>query len=455
MAESGTYQDLKIGTGHRDILSMALPISMAILIPQVNMLCNNIFLGQLSTETLGDAGVTSVFYLIFAVAGHGLNNAMQSVFSLYAGMDDTGKFKQIISQGVRISIQLSLLFILFTIFCAPSIFSRVAMPESYPREISFLRIRILGLPFLYLFQMGNAFLIASLNSRLLIIGFVIEAGCNILLDYLLIFGHWGMPALGFNGAAVASVIAECVGMITVFGVIHFSGLSKSFGLFKTWKRNSVISKQITSVAFPLMLQFIISLATWLVFFFLIETKGEQAKAISNTMRNVFGLAGIFIWAFSGTCNNMVSNLIGQGLQHQVIPLIKKITLWSFGLCLVMVLALNLFPGAFFNMFNQNASLAVEGIPVIRVVTMGMILMSISNVWLNAVTGTGKTKVNLVIEIVAVALYLGYTYYFMKLHYINLAMAWSNEFVYWSLILLMSSAFILSKKWMTHSDKSDQ
>jgi Na+-driven multidrug efflux pump len=264
-----------------------------------------------------------------------------------------------------------------------------------------------------------------------------------------------MPALGFNGAAVASVIAECVGMITVFGVIHFSGLSKSFGLFKTWKRNSVISKQITRVAFPLMLQFIISLATWLVFFFLIETKGEQAKAISNTMRNVFGLAGIFIWAFSGTCNNMVSNLIGQGLQHQVIPLIKKITLWSFGLCLVMILALNLFPEAFFNMFNQNASLALEGIPVIRVVTMGMILMSISNVWLNAVTGTGKTKVNLVIEIVAVALYLGYTYYFMKLHYISLAMAWSNEFVYWSLILLMSSTFILSKKWMTQSNKSDQ
>lgn len=451
MAESATYQDLKIGTGNKDILAIALPISLAIFIPQLNMLCNNIFLGQLGTQTLGDAGVTGVFYLIFAVAGHGLNNAMQSVFSHYAGSDETGKFKQIMAQGIRISIQLSFAFMLLTLLLAPLIFSYIAMPESAPREISFLRIRILGLPFLYLFQTGNAFLIASLNSRLLIIGFVIEAGCNILLDYLLIFGHWGLPAMGFNGAALASVIAEGLGMISVFAVIHFSGLRDRFGLFKTWKKHQSLSSQITKVAFPLILQFIISLATWLVFFLLIETRGEQAKAISNTMRNVFGIAGIFIWAFAGTCNNMVANLIGQERQDQVIPLIKRISLWSLGLCLVLICALNLFPEAFFGMFDQNSILAIEGKPVIRIVTLGMIIMSIANIWLNALTGTGKTKINLIIELVAVSLYLVYTFYFMKFHYISLAMAWSNEFVYWIIILLMSATYMLSKKWMHDKD----
>jgi Na+-driven multidrug efflux pump len=81
-----------------------------------------------------------------------------------------------------------------------------------------------------------------------------------------------------------------------------------------------------------------------------------------------------------------------------------------------------------------------------VVSIGMLLMSLSNIWLNAVTGTGKTKINLMIEFTAIFLYLVYTYYFMKYNYISLAVAWSNELVYWSIILIMSAGFMISGKW---------
>ena len=67
--------------------------------------------------------------------------------------------------------------------------------------------------------MGNAFLVASLNSQWLMIGFVFEAAVNILFDYLLIFGNWGFPQMGFNGAAVASVLAEFTGMLVVLAVL--------------------------------------------------------------------------------------------------------------------------------------------------------------------------------------------------------------------------------------------
>jgi putative MATE family efflux protein len=438
--------ELSVQIGNKQILSIALPITLAILIPQLNLLINSIFLGHLSREALGNAGVTGVFYLIFAVAGHGLNSAMQSVFSGYAGNDKPELFKTVLAQGIRISLQLALGFILFTWIFAPMILKNVADPSSYPQEISFLNIRISGLPFLFLFQMGNAFLISSLNSRLLIIGFVFEALINILFDYLLIFGKFGFPQMGFNGAALASVIAECAGMIAVYAVIHFSGLKKKFSLLSTIAYNKEISKKVIRIAFPLILQFIISLTTWLVFFLLIETRGPIEKAISNTMRNVFGLAGIFIWAFAGTCNNMVANLIGQGKQDWVIPTVKRISLWSLGSCFLIVMLLNIQPLLFFSLFGQDQTFIEIGIPVIRVVSLGMIFMSVSNVWLNAVTGTGKTRVSLAIEIITISLYLIYTLYFMKYNYISLAMAWSNEFVYWTSILLLTSGYMFSKHW---------
>jgi multidrug resistance protein, MATE family len=441
--------DLRVQVTNKQVLSIALPITLSILIPQINMLTNSIFLGQLSTAALGNAGITGVFYLIFAVAGHGLNNGMQSVFSRHAGGNDPDAFKTILSQGIRISLLFAAVVILFTWCIAPAIFKQVSTVDSYTQQISFLRIRIMGIPFLYLFQIANAFLVATLNSRYLMIGFVFEAMVNILLDYVLIKGRFGFPVLGFNGAAIASVIAEATGLIVVMIVLLRSGLKKKYGLLQDFSYNKAISKKIINISTPLMLQYIISVTTWLVFFLLIESRGNEVdKAISNVMRNVFGLAGVFVWAFAATSNVMVSNLMGQSKEDKVLAAINKIMLWSIALCTAMILLLNFFPAAFFSLFGQDEHFVQSGIPVARTVSIGMLFMSIANIWLNGVTGTGKTTINLVIEIIAVIFYLGYTWIFMKIHFISLAMAWSNELVYWSAIFIMAYIYLKSGKWKT-------
>jgi multidrug resistance protein, MATE family len=444
-----TINDLKVNVTNKQILSIALPITLSILIPQLNMLINSIFLGHSNDkESLGNAGITGVFYLIFAVAGHGLNNAMQTVFSKNAGSGNPEKFKTILSQGIRISLLFAAIGILFTYFIAPSIMRLIADPVSFPQEMSFLRIRILGLPFLYLFQMGNAFLVASLNSRYLMIAFVFEAGMNILFDYLLIFGHGGFTAMGFNGAAVASVIAEFSGMAIVLAVLVITGLKKKYGLLVSFSYKKDIYNEILKVSLPLVGQYVISVTTWLIFFLLLESRGHVAKAISNVMRNVFGLAGVFVWAFAATSNTMVGNLMGQKREADILPAIKRIMLWSVGFCCIPVAILNIFPEVFFSLFGQKQEFITEGISVIRMVSLGMILMSIANIWLNGVTGTGKTKMNLAIELVSITMYLLYTYYFMKVNYISLAMAWSNEFVYWTCIFVISFWYLRSGKWKT-------
>ncbi|HEX2683829.1 MAG TPA: MATE family efflux transporter [Ferruginibacter sp.] len=449
MDSTAITKDLKVKVTNKQILSIALPITLAILIPQINMLTNNIFLGDLNIDALGNAGITGVFYLIFAVAGHGLNNSLQSVFSRYAGSDNPEAFKTILAQGIRISLQFAFAGIIITWFLAPLILKQVADPAAYPQEISFLKIRIMGLPFLYLFQMCNAFLVASLNSRYLMIGFICEAGLNILLDFLLIKGRYGFPALGFNGAAVASVIAEIFGFIVVLIVLYRTGLKKQYDLLKTWSYNKIITSQVLTISAPLMLQYVISVTTWLVFFILIEGLHDPtAKAISNTMRNVFGLTGVFVWAFASTCNVMVSNLMGQKREDKVIEAITRIMLLSIAFCVAMCLLVNIFPGMFFGLFGQGEAFVKEGIPVLRMVSFGLLFMSIANIWLNGVTGTGKTKVNLLIEIVAITVYLLYSWYFVKVHYISLPMAWSNELVYWFTIFVISFIYLKSGKWKT-------
>ena len=446
MESVGTIKDLKVKVSYQQILSIAVPITLALLIPQINMLTNSIFLGNLSTESLGNAGITGVYYLIFAVVGHGLNNAMQSVFSRYAGSGDSEAFKIILAQGIRISLQFAAAGILLTWFIAPYILQKLVAPGSFPVDMSFLKIRILGLPFLYLFQMGNAFLVASLNSKYLMIGFISEALLNILLDYLLIFGHAGFPPMGFNGAALASVISEFIGFLVVLLVLYKTGLSKEYSLFKKYNFDKTKTKEILKVAVPLVVQFVISVGTWLVFFIFIEDKGTEAKAISNTMRIVFGLVGVFVWAFAATSNTMVSNIIGQQRNDLVLVAINRITILSFCCCSMMCLIINIFPHQFFALFGQTDQFITNGIPVLRVVSLGLMIMSISNIWLNGVTGTGKTTVNLLIEIVAILFYMSYTWIFMKVNYLSLEIAWGNEIIYWIFIFFASFIFLKTGKW---------
>ena len=453
MESVSTIKDLKVTVSYQQILSIAVPITLALLIPQINMLTNSIFLGNLSTESLGNAGITGVYYLIFAVVGHGLNNAMQSVFSKYAGSGDSGAFKIILAQGIRISLQFAAVGILLTWFIAPYILQKTLAPEAFPVEMSFLKIRILGLPFLYLFQMGNAFMVASLNSRYLIIGFISEALLNILLDYLLIFGHAGFPAMGFNGAALASVIAELIGFLVVLLVLYKTGLRKEYSLFKQYRFDKTKTKEIVKVAAPLIVQFVISVGTWLVFFIFIEDKGTEAKAISNTMRNVFGLVGVFVWAFAATSNTMVSNIIGQQRNDLVVVVISRIMILSFLCCSMMCLIVNIFPEQFFTLFGQNNQFITDGIPVLRVVSIGLMVMSIANIWLNGVTGTGKTTVNLLIEIIAIVFYMCYTWIFMKVNYISLEVAWGNEIIYWIFVFSASFIFFKKGKWKNEIDSS--
>jgi Na+-driven multidrug efflux pump len=143
---------------------------------------------------------------------------------------------------------------------------------------------------------------------------------------------------------------------------------------------------------------------------------------------------------------MVSNIIGQQRNDLVLVVINRITILSFSFCSMMCLIINIFPQQFFALFGQTDQFITNGISVLRVVSFGLMIMSISNIWLNAVTGTGKTTVNLLIEIFAILFYMSYTWVFMKVNYLSLEIAWGNEIIYWIFIFLASFIFFKSGKW---------
>jgi putative MATE family efflux protein len=447
MSSSPNTSNLQVNSSHKQILSIALPISASILVPQINFITNNIFLGGLGQEALGLAGITGVFYLIFAVIGHGLNNGLQSLISRRAGENNIAEIGNLFSQGIRIALAFSLFGILLTWLVVPALFKfALHDPLLVDKAVSFLNIRIVGLPLLFVYQMRNALLVGTNQTKYLIIGTATEAVTNIFFDYGFIYGKFGLPNLGFNGAAYASIISEFAGLAVLFVLIHVKGISKQFQLFKYWAFDWMNIKLILKISSPIVLQYAISIISWEFFYILIEHRGEQALAVSNAMRNIFGFFGSFTWAFAATANTMVSNIIGQGLQDEVIPLINKIVKWSIGFALLVCLLLNVFAEPFLSIYGQGEGFMQEGIPVLRVVSFALVLMSIATIWLNAVTGTGQSKINLAIEFLAIIIYIIYAYLTIEYYQLPITIGWVCEIIYWISLLVPSYLYIHSMRW---------
>lgn len=444
--------DLRIDTGYRAILKLALPISLALLVPQINFITNNIFLGGLGQQELASAGITGVYYLIFAVIGNGLNNGLQALIARRAGQNLSKEIGRLFFHGVWIALTIAAIGILITYTAAPLILRRTIHDIAIADQvINFLLIRIWGLPVLYLYVMRNALLVGTNQSRFLVWGTLAEAVTNIVLDYGLIYGKLGLPEIGFNGAAYASIIAEATGLLVIYAIIHGKGLHRRFAFFEDIRLDWNVNKLILVKSSPLIAQYAVSIVTWEYFYILIEHHGERALAISNTMRNIFGLFGIFSWAFASATNTMVSNVIGQERQEEVLPLIRRVVRVSFSFSLMLFLALVTKPEWFLSFYGQGDDFIADGIPVIYVVSIALLLMSFGTIWLNAVTGTGNTTVNLMIELITIVIYSIYVYVVLEYLRLPITWGWASEWVYWISMFSMAFLYMRSGRWKNRSN----
>ncbi|WP_295117299.1 MATE family efflux transporter [uncultured Chitinophaga sp.] len=438
---------MQVDTSNRQVLKIAGPIWLALIVPQINHMTNTAFLGRLGQFELAANAIAGIYYLVMYMISHGLNNGMQVLIARRAGELNYRGIGRLFSNGIWLGLLFAAAGILITFMVAPFIFAK-ALHDPHIREaaLSFIRIRVWGLPFLMMMGLANSFYIGTANTRILAITSLFMELTNIGFDYALIFGKLGFPAMGLNGAAYASIIAECTGFITAFSMLLILRYHRQFHLFSWLKPHWETMRTTLTVAAPLIVQFVFSIGGWLVFFIFIEHLGQRPLAISNMMRSVFGFFSIFIWALAATANTMVSNLIGQNRQDEVLGIIKKIMSFSVLCALVVCTLVNIFPHVILGIYTTDATLIAEALPSVRMITASTLITAVAAVVFNGVTGTGNTRVNLFIEFTAVALYLIYCQVVIEKWQKPLHWAWGSEFIYWFSILVMCLWYLKSGRW---------
>jgi Na+-driven multidrug efflux pump len=109
----------------------------------------------------------------------------------------------------------------------------------------------------------------------------------------------------------------------------------------------------------------------------------------------------------------------------------------------------LFPRLLLSIYTNDPHLVDMGVPILNVVSIAALMLSVGFVLFNGVSGTGKTNVSLIIEVVVLAMYITYAYVAVYVFQASITVVWTTEFLYGIFLAVFSYAYLRSGRWKTH------
>ena len=440
MNSSSTYS-------YRNIWKVAYPILISLVMEQMIGLTDTAFLGRVGEVELGASAIAIVYYMVLFMIGFGFSIGAQIIIGRRNGegnFRDTGK---IFWQGLYFVMGLSGVLIALSELFSPWLMRMMVSSEAvYGAALSYVRWRLPGMVFAFATAMFRAFYVGTTQTRTLTLNSIVMVASNVLFNWILIFGHFGLPALGITGAAIGSSLAELVSLIFFIIYTKVSCDRPKYGLDKPARLDRTELRDMMPVCTWTMIQHTISVSTWFIFFLYIEHLGERALAISNIARGASGIIWVVLQAFSSTCSTLVSNIIGEGHQDKVMSLVKRILKLSYGIVSVMILIFCLFPQAIARIYTDIPAVIAASAPALIVMSTSYLLNVGGQVFFLAVSGTGSTKTAFRLELIALTVYMIYCTVIVEWLRLDVAICWTAEHVYAGMLLLCSWLYMRSGRW---------
>ena len=432
---------------YSNIWKVAYPILISLVMEQMIGLTDTAFLGRVGEVELGASAIAIVYYMILFMAGFGFSIGAQIIIGRRNGeghYTDTGK---VFWNGLYFLLALSAVIIAASELFSPLLMKHLVSSDAiYHASLSYVRWRLPGMIFAFCTAMYRAFYVGTTQTKTLTLNSIVMVLSNILFNWVLIFGHLGFPALGITGAAIGSSLAELVSLIFFALYTRISCDRKKYGLDKPAGFDISELKSMMPVCSWTMIQHIVSISTWFIFFLYIEHLGERSLAVSNIVRGVSGMLWMILAAFSSTCSTLVSNIIGAGREDKVMSLVKRILKLSYGIVISIALLFCIFPKAVISVYTDIPQLIPATIPSMVVMCSSYLLTVGAMVLFNAVSGTGSTKTAFRLELAALGIYTVYCTIVAGILKADVAICWSAEHIYAGVLLVLCLIYLRSGRW---------
>ena len=205
-----------LSTHYKTNLQLAVPVMIGQLGHITVSVADSVMVGQLGTIPLAAAALANSLFSIFMVFGIGMAFGITPLVANAAGRG--GKHLQaiVLHHGFWLNLVLSVLLFLLIIALGPLLHLMNQDPGVVPLTLPYLNIISASVIPLLVFMTFKQFAEGMSNTRM---AMIVSIGCNLLnvgLNFLLIYGYWGFPELGLNGAGWATLISRILMMVAIW-----------------------------------------------------------------------------------------------------------------------------------------------------------------------------------------------------------------------------------------------
>ncbi len=350
---------------------MAGPMVVGILAIIGFNLADTFFVGQIDENSLAAMTYTFPVVMFYGSLALGLGVGASSLVARAIGEGNQSKVKRLTTDSILLSVIIVTCFVLLGILTIEPLFKLLgANSKSLVLIDQYMRIWYFGMPFLVVPMVGNSLIRATGNTRFPAIIMMIAALVNLLLDPLLIFGYAGFPALGLEGAAIATVVSR---MVTFFASLYFLYFKEKMMSLELPSFQSLVEnwKEILKIGIPAATNnIIIPVSSGFITRFL-SKEGDEVVAGFGVATRLESFSVIPLLAFSSVIGPFVGQNWGAGKFERVTQGIRFTYLFSFiWIAIVTVFFLG-FGETIGYLFNRNAQVVEVTADYLNIVTWSL------------------------------------------------------------------------------------
>ncbi|MEM6960297.1 MAG: MATE family efflux transporter [Myxococcota bacterium] len=372
----------------RKVLHLALPIIGGMVSQNVLNLVDTAMVGQLGDDALAAVGLASFVNFLVTAFILGISPSVQAIAARRVGEGKQAESAVALNGGILISVVIAVPWQTLLFYSADLIFPQLIDDlDVIAAAVPYLQSRVVAMVAMGINYSFRGYWNATDRSMLYMRTLLVMHVCNIALNWILIFGHWGAPALGPTGAGIASAIATYVGTISYafLGLRHARKEGFLIGV-PPW----TTLKTMLRLAVPSGIQQTFFAGGMVAFFVIVGKVGTKELAATQVLTQLL-LVGILPGLGFGLA---AASLVGQALGRQDVEDARR---WGWEVARIACAVIFLLslpaifvPGWMLHFFIHDAETLKLAIAPLRIVGISLCGDVVGMVLMNAIVGAGAT-----------------------------------------------------------------
>ncbi len=391
----------------RRMLVVAVPIMIQSGITNFVSMLDNIMVGQVGTLQMSGVSIVNQLMIVFNLCIFGAMSGAGIFTAQFFGKKDGDGVKNTMQYKLIFALLLTAVGIAAFVTGGDSLIGAYLRGEAAEGErelvavyaADYLKIMLTGLlPFAL--SQAYASTMRETSDRIIpMISTVTAVLVNFILNYILIFGHFGAPELGINGAAIATVISRFaeLGILVVWAHTHKKKYTFVKGLFTSSTLTRELLLKITVISLPLLINEALWSAGMAMLNQCYSVRGLDVVAAINivsTISNVFSVAFV---SFGSAIGIILSQMLGAGEKEEAQKASTRLLFFAVATVVLVAVIMIIFAPVFPGIYKTSDEIRRLASEIITVVAVFMPVQSFTNACYFTLRSGGKTVITFLFD----------------------------------------------------------